>query len=106
MENVDECLEDAEMMKEDILTSLEIIQQVEDRMFRKVMESYKSREQSFKDQLIKPSSVGDKELTLEFLTNGARMEVLLHELAKFRVENQLPHPVLKEYNNHSMNSDN
>lgn len=52
------------MMKEDILTSLEIIQQVEDRMFKKVMESYKAREQSFKDQLTKPLSGTGKELNL------------------------------------------
>ena len=87
-EDVDECLEDAQLMKEDILSSLEIIQQVEHKMFRKVMESYKSREQSFKDQVYKQQSMGVAPMALCFLTDNQKIESILQQLVGMKSENR------------------
>ena len=43
-------------------------------MFRKVMQSYKSREQSFKDQLVKPTAISTvSPLNIRFLTDSHKM---------------------------------
>jgi hypothetical protein len=46
--SIDEAISDSKMMKEDILSSLDLIREAEEKDYRPIMESYKENARKFK----------------------------------------------------------